>query len=148
MKRITVYECADGKRFDDLDKANEYDNIFFLVEDVLSKLGTPLQNGDLNSEQRDEARVRQGLSKLMEICKQAIPYNDKWFDSVTIENCRDNYVERILGDYQHDYPCLFDAYYRFCCISPSSFIEYKQPYYAKHEEEFEQMVEKYKEEIL
>ena len=143
MKEIVIYECSDGKRFDKKLDAEMYECILGVVENIMAPLGT--KPNSFNAFKHEKEIVETSLAKLMELCGDTIITFKESFKKTTI-NCIRNISARVLSDYSDSFPCLWMAYERFMCISPTSFIEYDQPYWAYHEEEFIQTMSRYKKE--
>lgn len=134
MKEVVIYECSDGKRFDKKLDAKIYECILGTVENIMAPLGQKPES--YNAIKHKKEIVEIALSQLMELCGVTITSFKASFEKTTI-NCIRNISARVLSDYSDSFPCLWRAYERFTCISPTSFIEYDQPYWAAHEEEFE-----------
>ena len=141
MKKILIYECADGKRFDKIDDAQNYDTILSEVTQIMRPLGESVSDYEIKRHRSNT--IVSALKDLMNVCRHIIPSYAESFDRCNMENIH-GFAGRVLSDYSHDYPCLYKAYFRFRCISPTSFIEYDQPYWTTHEEEYVEYMRKLK----
>ena len=142
IKEVTIYECSDGKRFDDKADAEKYNRILCEVNDIMAPLGE--KPDDYHSITHQKEVVEKTLAHLMKLCADTITDFDMSFKETTINDCYGCLTGRVLSDCSGDYPCLYKAYHRFMCINPTSFIEYDQPYWAKHEEEYNKTIEQYR----
>lgn len=144
MKEITIYQCQDGTEFHEKTEAARYEYMAARLSAIESYyLGV-----------RDEKmlRVREpkrhDISKVQsfkeKICRAAAEYLPKW-KKIFIE-CADgsrhiSHAERIISDYNLR---MFDrAFFRLSCIDKNTGIEYEQPYYALHPEEWVEFYDKY-----
>ena len=77
----------------------------------------------------------------MDLCSKMIPSYKHIFDDTANDNAHPSHAERILSD--SGYECLCHTNYRFRCMNMNSGIEYEQPYYATHEDEWKGKILRY-----
>ena len=134
IEKITVYQTTDGKRFDSLEAAEEYEKLYQRCEKLHEVLGAKATCR--YAIKHDPLLVRHLFLDFLDLCAQTIDDEIGVFIGVRHGEIHKSHAERILSDYHHDYPCLWDTYFRFNCIGPSG-IEYEQPYYAYHEDKWD-----------
>lgn len=134
-----IYEVGN-KRFDSYDEAVEYESLCDEVTTIMSALQecTPeVANGEAYIT-HDIVVVKETFKKIIKLWDKTL--NGKYTDRLNalIEKgiSYGSAGDCIIGDYSNEYPCLYDAYFRFKCINFKSGREFSQPYYAKHEDEF------------
>lgn len=138
MKEITIYECEDGSRFDIKEKAERYDEVLEKIKQIMTPIGEPVTES-YSAKQRDKDAVETTIKDLMNLCAWCIPDWSDIFGRVNeLEDIQRYIVGRVLGDYSNDWKCLWKAYFRLSCISPTSYIEYEQPYWTSHEDEYQE----------
>ena len=143
MKEITIYECEDGSRFDNRKKAAIYDKVLETIKDIMAPIGEPVTES-YSAKQRDKDAVETAAKDFMQLCAWCIPDWSDTFEKVNeLEDLQRYIVGRVLGDYSHDWKCLHNAFFRFSCISPISYIEYEQPYWTSHEDEYQEELAKH-----
>lgn len=143
MKEITMYQCSDGSLHNDKKDAEKRDELISKVENALSIL----KSRDVieNSIGKVEIAVKQNkddviyaMSKFMDICKETFRYEidkelcDKWKEAYRKQDdsVHISHMERLFSDAGIE--IFRNAFYRFQCISPVTFIEYSCPIYTKH----------------
>lgn len=144
MKAITVYE-TNGKRFDDPQKALAYEKLCKRINGIMARLlprtkeveaGTDYNMHDLN--------ILNGCFKdFCFECANVIPSFSEWFMQTITGERHLSHIGKVLSDHSHDYPILYEAYFRFSCISFENGFEFQQPYYVSHQEEFFKFIKKY-----
>jgi hypothetical protein len=138
MKEITIYECEDGSRFDDRKKAAMYDKVLETIKYIMAPLGEPVTES-YSAKQRDKGAVETTVKDFMQLCAWCIPDWSDTFGKVNeLEDLQRYIVGRVLSDYSKDWKCLYEAYFRLSCISTTSHIEYEQPYWTSHEDEYQE----------
>ena len=130
MKEITIYECEDGSRFDIKGKAERYDEVLEKIKRIMAPIGEPVT---------ESYSAKQRAKDFMQLCAWCIPDWSDTFGKVNeLEAIQRYIVGRVLSDYSNDWKCLWEAYFRLSCISPTSYIEYEQPYWTSHEDEYQE----------
>lgn len=138
MKEITIYECEDGSRFDNRKEAVKYDKVIETINLIMAPIGEPVTES-YSAKQRDKGAVETTVKDLMNLCAWCIPDWSDTFGKVNkIEDLQRYIVGRVISDYSKDWKCLHEAYFRLSCISPTSYIEYEQPYWTSHEDEYQE----------
>lgn len=139
MKKLTIFE-TNGKRFDSYEEAEKYEKLCKRVDGIMSQLlprTKEIEQGtDFN---KHNIKTLKGCFKAFcEECAQQIPDEGEMFtfSKVDILILHLPHLGKILSDYSYDFPCLYDAYHRFCCINFNTGFEFQQPYYVTHQDEF------------
>ena len=137
MKQVIVYE-TNGKRFDDIKDAEAYEALCERVESIMSKLAP--RTNDVNNGytwgKHDPHTVQNCFRAFCEVCAETIPSFANWFIQ-TAENTRHiSHISRILSDYDREFPILNKTYFRFFCIDFEKGLEFEQPYWVTHQDEF------------
>jgi hypothetical protein len=141
IKTIQVYD-VDGKRFDNYDDAVVYDKICCEVNHIMSQLTPRNTKVDdcIEFITHDPNAIKTAWTAFMEICKDLFPEKTHLFDICIKRGYPMNdTVTWLIGDISQTYPIIYNTYYRFRCTNFVSGKEYCQPYYAKHEEEFDHL---------
>ena len=136
MEEITIYQAVDGTRFDSKGDCEYYESVIDNVNNIMSRLR---QNNEVSSRiaiRQDIEVVREVKYDFFLICAEAIPSFSQWFKEVADGTRHISHAGRVLSDYSHVFPILYDSYFRFECINDYSGVEYEQPYFANHEIEF------------
>ena len=137
VKRVIVYE-AYGKRFDEYDDALKYEYLYEEVEKIMSDLpprSKAVENGT-GVVKHDVSTLNKCLKAFCNICAEHITPFKQWFIDVVNDDLHISHIGRILSDYRSDFPILYKTYYRFDCIDFETGIEFQQPYYVIHQDEF------------
>lgn len=151
MKEVIMYSASDGSTFSDKGKCERYEKI---VDDVNAIMSLLHDNEIISSETaiRHKAFVVQECFRqfLLTVCKPLFDSDvyKTWFDKTATGEMNINTVGRLLSDYSDEYPILNKTYYRFLCINMKSGIEYEQPYFVSHENEFHGYIAEIKSEPL
>ena len=141
MKKITVYECSDGTRFDSEAKAEKYDNLLSKLKDIESKYLGKSPNGNTYTKQHNLEDVHQYKLAICKAAAEYFPRYAKVFEECGIGTRHMSHAQYYIQDYNAT--ALLQAFYRLECIDEKSGIEYEQPYYATHPEEWTKFEEKY-----
>lgn len=136
MKEIIIYEANDGTRFDDKGKCKDYEDICDKVADVMSVMKARDDVYDIAVRQ-EKGNVHKAFFRFMELCGDVFTTYRDLFNQCAIGSRHISHAGRILNDLYKDCPILDRTMYRFLCIDWNSGIEYPQPYYTYHQEEFE-----------
>lgn len=133
MKTIEIYETKDGSRFDDKNKAEQYEVIFDRVSEINSRLiniGRGLEYNEYI--QQDVNVVKQCLSDFMDVVADAIPEYAEWAEQTKSGERHYSHIGRVISDY--NIKCLWKFYFRLDCIAENG-KEFQQTYFTKHQEE-------------
>lgn len=137
IKSITVYECEDGKRFDSAEDAKKYEMLLNECNAINNMLGVSKEPKFQEfAVQIDKQTVDFCYDKFIELCLRTFPTYKSYSYLKGFENINKHYIHRVISEHYDDYPCLSDLSERFGRISPSTYIEYDQPYFTNHESEF------------
>ena len=136
MEEITIYKAVDGTRFDSKVDCEYYESVIDNVNNIMSRLRP-------NDEISSNVAIRQDSDVIIEVkqdffllCAEVIPSYKQLFSEVAYRIRHISHAEYVLSDYSHNFPILYDSYFRFECINDCSGVEYEQPYFANHEIEF------------
>lgn len=136
MEEITIYKSIDGTRFDSKADCEYYESVIDNVNKIMSRL---IPNDEIAS----NVAIRQNPDVVIEVkqdffllCAEVIPSYKQMFREVAYRIRHTSHAGRVLSDYSHDFPILYDSYYRLECINDCSGVEYEQTYFADHEIEF------------
>ena len=137
MRKIIVFE-TNGKRFDSYEEALKYEKLCKKVGSIMSQLlprTKEIEQGtDFNKQNKET--LNGCFKAFCQECAKQIPSFEQWFTE-TVNGTRPiSYIGRILSDYSHKFPCLYDAYFRFSCIDFNTGFEFQQPYYVTHQDDF------------
>ena len=133
MKKITIYECNDGTRFDSEKQALEYNVLLSKCNSINDIIGCKVELEYDQYVQRNAETVKKQWKVFCNIVAEYIP------DYVQIaKECGNgtrhrSHICRVIDDYNTK--CLYSLYYRFVCIDEQG-REYQQPYFANgHQDE-------------
>ena len=136
MEKITIYKAVDGTRFDRKDDCEYYESVIDNVNNIMSRLRP-------NDEISSNVAIRQDSDVVIEVkqdffllCAEIIQSYKQFFSEVAYNIRHISHAGRVLSDYSHKFPILYDSYFRLECINDCSGVEYEQPYFANHEIEF------------
>lgn len=133
MKMIEIYETKDGSRFDDKNKAEQYEVILDRVKEINSRLINIGRGLEFNEYiQQDENVVKICLSDFMDVVADAIPEYADWAEQTKSGERHYSHIGRVISDY--NIKCLWKFYFRLDCIAENG-KEFQQPYFTKHQEE-------------
>lgn len=144
IKKIEIYECGDGTRFDDEERAQRYEDTRVELRAVERKYLGPRAEEVKRGKGTQEHPIENVIAYRKEICRIAGEYipSSKWvFDGCGDGTRHISHANRVVSDC--DVKMLDVAFFRLNCINLSSGREYEQPYYALHPEEWEDYYEKY-----
>lgn len=142
-KKLIVYE-VQGKRFNTHQEARRYAiicNSINLIMDKLQPRTKEVEEG-LAYLEHDPLLVRIVLRKFLLYCRRFMPSFASWFVQVADGKRHISHIQRVLSDYESDYPILYKSLFRFMCINIKSGHEFQQPYFALHPEEGYKAIEK------
>lgn len=136
MEEITIYRAVDGTRFDSKVDCEYYESVIENVNNIMSRLRP-------NDEISSNVAIRHAPDVVIEVkqdffllCAEVIPSYKQLFSEVANRIRHISHAGRVLSDYSHDFPILYDLCFRLECINDCSGVEYEQPYFANHEIEF------------
>ena len=135
IKEVTIYETNDGSQFDTRKEAEKYESLYEKCEKIMSQLHPHVDDGAV---QQDVKLVKKAFNEFMDLCGEAIPYYEKTFICVKGGNIHPSWAQRVISDYGID--CLSNASFRFSCTNMTSGIEYEQPYFVNHEDEWDREI--------
>ena len=140
MKEVKVYEAFDGNRFDTMTECLDYEeHMKILTEKVIPNFRGK-KHSDKDAVQQVKSKIDSAWKSFIDACCEQ-PAMQRFVsvfrERESYQNCGETHIYRILSDFSHDYPLLWDIFFRFTCISEEGCVEYPQPYYAKHPEDWE-----------
>lgn len=140
MEEITIYKAVDGTRFDSKGDCEYYESVIDNVNNIMSRLRP---NDEISSNvaiRQDSDVVKEVKQDFFLLCAEVILSYKQLFREVANSIRHISHAGRVLSDYSHKFPILYDLYFRLECISETSGIEYEQPYFANHEIEFKGVI--------
>lgn len=138
MIQKTIWISDDGLEFDTKDQCYEYEeNVLKAIEKILSSLNP---HSSIYGVKQEKERVEKAFEEFMSLCAKNIPSRKVIFDKAIEGDVHMSHIERIISDWSNDFPAFSKVLYRFNCISHKTWIEYPQPYYVSHEEEFKEKI--------
>lgn len=128
----------NGKRFDSYEEALKYVKLCKKVDGIMSQLLPRTkeveQGTDFNKHNKET--LNGCFKAFCQECAKQIPAFEQWFIEIANGTRHLSHIGRILSDYNHKFPCLYDVYFRFNCIDFNTGFEFQQPYYVTHQDEF------------
>lgn len=140
MEEITIYKAVDGTRFDRKADCEYYESIYKNVSNIMSRLRP---NDEISSNvaiRHDSDVVVEVKEDFFLLCAEVIPSYKQLFSEVANRIRHISHAGRVLSDYSHDFPILYDSYFRLECINDCSGVEYEQPCFVNHEIEFKGII--------
>lgn len=136
MEEITFYKAVDGTMFDIKGDCEYYESVIDNVNNIMSRLRP-------NDKISSNVAIRQDSDVVIEVkqdffllCAEVIPSYKQLFSEVANRIRHISHAGRVLGDYSHKFPILYDSYFRLKCINDCSGVEYEHPYLVNNEIEF------------
>ena len=126
MKKITIYECNDGTRFDSEKQALEYDVLLSKCNSINDIIGCEVELQYDQYVQRNAETVKKQWRMFCNIVAECIPDYAQRAKECGNGTRHRSHIGRI-SDY--NIKCLYSLYYRFECIDEQG-REYQQPYFA------------------
>lgn len=141
MKEIIIYVSDDGKEFHSKEECKAYEKIVNRVSDIMVGFRTNKNSLGQNITVRQDVNiVKKAYNEFLELCEEIMDKHGiaEIFRKARLEpeSIHPSHIEYHLGDWSRTYPVLWSTYCRFQNINFTSGIEYTQPYYAKHEDEY------------
>lgn len=141
MKEKIIYVADDGTEFSIKESCATYEDLLNRVRRTIAFLKP---NKDIDGHnitvRHDPCIVKQAFHDFLQICETTIPDNriaDMFRKARTgSEYVHPSHLEYHLSDYSKSYPILWSTFCRFQNINFTSGIEYTQPYYVYHENEW------------
>lgn len=144
MREIIIYEARDGEEFYDKTKCQNYETVLDKIDEIMSELRDDSNVSCSVAIRQNVETVKKVLNRfLLEVCEPAFSDSEykKWIQEVADGTRHMSYVARLLSDNRSKGKAYYHTCFRFMCINMESGIEYEQPYYAEHEDEFEGVIE-------
>lgn len=141
MTEQIIYVANDGTEFHSKEKCIIYEKLVNRVNDIMANF-RPSKNekGQNITVQQNAEMVKEAYKKFIEVCADVMSkhYCGDVFEKVKTgsEYVHPSHLQYYLGEYSNDYPILWRTYCRFENINFNSGIEYTQPYYVNHENEY------------
>lgn len=127
MKKIVIYQCNDGTRFDSEKQAAEYDILLLKCNNINDAIGRKVELEYDQYVQHNAGAVKKQWRVFCNIVAEAIPFYDKMAWECGNGTRHRSHIGRVISDY--NIKCLYDLYFRFECIDEQG-REYQQPYFA------------------
>ena len=127
MKKITIYECNDGTRFDSERQALEYDVLLSICNSINDVIGRKVELEYNQYVQRNAETVKKQWRVFCNIVAEYIPDYAQRAKECGNGTRHRSHIGRVISDYNIN--CLYSLYFRFECIDGQG-REYQQPYFA------------------
>lgn len=127
MKKITIYECNDGTRFDSEKQAAEYDILLSKCNNINDAIGRKVELEYDQYVQHNAEAVKKQWRVFCNMVAVAIPDYSQIAKGCGNGKIHRSHIGRVIDDY--NIKCLRSLYYRFECIDEQG-REYQQPYFA------------------
>ena len=127
MKKITIYECNDGTRFDSEKQALEYDVLLSKCNSINDVIGRKVELEYNQYVQRNAETVKKQWRVFCNIVAEYIPDYAQRAKECGNGTRHRSHIGRVISDY--NIKCLYSLYFRFECIDEQG-REYQQPYFA------------------
>ena len=127
MKKITIYECNDGTRFDSEKQALEYDVLLSICNSINDVIGRKVELEYNQYVQRNAETVKKQWRVFCNIVAEYIPDYAQRAKECGNGTRHRSHIGRVISDYNIN--CLYSLYFRFECIDGQG-REYQQPYFA------------------
>lgn len=135
-EQVTMYIAEDGGRFFKKEDCEEYEMICERANEILKDLKPNDNVDDHTAIRQDREKVAEAWRKLYEVAQEYFPYHKELIEKVENGESHHSWLGRMLDDCD-DERKFYRAYCRLSNIAKNSCIEYDQPYYADHENEFD-----------
>lgn len=133
--KIVYLSDYDGVRFDNQEDCEKYEKIVERVLNAIKRISPEGIKTDYNQAIRHNMEdVKKAYKSFMEICADDIPEYKNIFLECAKGLRHPSHASRIINDCGDS--ILWKTDYKFSCINKETGIEYEQPYYATHTEEF------------
>ena len=127
MKKITIYECNDGTRFDSERQALEYDVLLSICNSINDVIGRKVELEYNQYVQRNAETVKKQWRVFCNIVAEYISDYAQRAKECGNGTRHRSHIGRVISDYNIN--CLYSLYFRFECIDEKG-REYQQPYFA------------------
>lgn len=142
MTEKKVYVANDGAQFNRPEECLAYECYLNKTNEIMSKL-KPRKDEEGYAVRQDIDTVKQTMKDFFDnVGKPLVGWDlaKRMMDDTAKGIRHISHIVRLFSELP-EYPVLSNTFYRFTCISMQSGIEYEQPYYASHENEFKGVVE-------
>lgn len=139
ITEVKHYMTDDGSEFETYKEAQEYEKLYEKCKLIMNHL-VQEPNGECAIQHNVDV-IKKAYKEFMDLCGKIIPSYKYIFDATVNGNAHPSHAERIISD--NGYECLCHTNYRFRCMNMSSGIEYEQPYYVTHENEWKGKILRY-----
>lgn len=136
MRKITKYAASDGKEFNTAQECEKYESIISRVVEINNLRDNSEVSYCKVAIRQDKEIVKQFKHDFYILCTEVIPDYKRIFTEVANGIRHQSHASRILSDNGENYRILAEVAFRLDCIGEYG-IEYDQPYFAIHEDEFE-----------
>ena len=135
IKEVLRFETTDGSVFSKRKDAEKYEELYERCEKIMSPLRP---HEDYGAVRQDIDTVKKAFAEFMGLCGDVIPNWKELFDKTATGEAHPSHAARVISDYGFD--CLSSANFRFMCTNMNSGIEYEQPYFVSHEDEWRKKI--------
>lgn len=142
MREEKVYVANDGAHFKTSEECLAYECYLNKANEIMSRL-KPRKSESGYAVRQEVDTVRQAMRDFFDnVGKPLVGWDlaKRMMDDTANGTRHMSHIECLFSEYP-EYPVLSNVFYRFTCISMQSGIEYEQPYYVTHEEDFTGTIE-------
>ena len=127
MKKIVIYQCDDGTRFDSEKQAAEYDILLSKCNNINDAIGRKVELEYDQYVQHNAETVKKQWRVFCNIVAEYMPDYAQRAKECGNGTRHRSHIGRVISDY--NIKCLYSLYFRFECIDEQG-REYQQPYFA------------------
>ena len=139
MKTMLIYVADDGKKFNSQHECEEYEKLIDRVNNIMIGFRPNKdEEGHYIAVQQDKDIVNKAYDEFLKLCEEVFGKHGygEIFKKARENTIHPSHLSYTLSDWSDKYPVIWATYCRFENISLESGIEYTQPYYATHEDEY------------
>lgn len=140
IERI-IYVANDGTEFHSKEKCISYEKIVNCVNGIMLNFRwNKNEHGQNITVRQNVEMVKKAYDEFLKVCEDVMEKHGVGYifkeARTSPESVHPSHLRYYLGDYSKEYPILWATYCRFENINFESGIEYTQPYYVEHEDEY------------
>lgn len=136
MRKITLWQASDGKRFLDKRQCAKYEELIAKIMALMAELPPrPTDTEFLNGKgfvEHQPHLAKMVRRSLLLLTATLTADNRRILEGIETDKLHPSFIGAVISEL--DMPALEDAWYRFMCMSKDFSKEYEQPYYRDHED--------------
>lgn len=132
MKTITIYETDDGSRFEDPQKAIDYEYLCSAIDQIMSNIAPRTSDVDYGKDyiKHNPLKVEFAFNSFMYLCETTYPEYAKIFQEIREDKRHRTHSYHIIEE--NDDKCMVNALNRFKCINFLTCYEVNNEYSANN----------------